>query len=726
MSTVNVALLYQTSQFETHLKDALRELGAAVVYEALTAKVDRDALEGSGANVVIVNLDPEVEAHLDEVYDLLDDQRYNVLFNDGTVSSGLSGWDQARWARHLAAKILNKPEATDPPRPANSTAPRSPAQRLAETIPDLASKPTLEIPRPDLPTLPATPSPFAGDTDLNAALDALLARADTPGTPSLRPVQADPGQVTMPEREAPTSHHVDLRAEMDAKSGAVTPSTKPVPPPPASVSDGFDFAAELDSLVGSIPDSTLGSEAAVPPPRPTAAFDNDFDLDVRHLERDVPAASSKPAAASAAKPSSDFASDIEALFGNRPNESSGGQAGSVRAELSEIEQIEVGEVAADFSADLSNEFDMSAFDAAAEPPMLEGDFPSIFDRLDDEVSTPVIESQTVGGITTNLSDWSLDAVDEESNDTPTPLPAASAAKREPEPRAAAESFGVKKVSTEDFLAGKDWSLSAVDEGGDAAPAPTPVQKVKADEYLAPEGGDASKFDFSSVMSLDLVPMEEAIAPEDFNKPEAVSVEHRLEGSSIGTPKGVVKRVIVLGASIGGPEAVREYLAAIPAKFPALFLLAQHMGAEFLELMSAQLAKVTPLTVRNPTHGERVGHGEVIVIPTDKRLVVDADGVVQLKALSETSPYSPSIDLVIHDIADNFGPAATAIVFSGMAHDAIEGSKYLAAKGGKIWVQDPDTCVISSMVDGAMEAGVVSFSAGPAQLAQQTLAVYGKA
>ena len=69
MSTVNVALLYQTSQFETHLKDALRELGAAVVYEALTAKVDRDALEGSGANVVIVNLDPEVEAHLDEVYD---------------------------------------------------------------------------------------------------------------------------------------------------------------------------------------------------------------------------------------------------------------------------------------------------------------------------------------------------------------------------------------------------------------------------------------------------------------------------------------------------------------------------------------------------------------------------------------------------------------------------------------------------------------------------------
>ena len=651
-----------------------------------------------------------------------------MLFNDGTVSSGLSGWDQARWARHLAAKILNKPEAADPPRPANATAPRSPAQRLAETIPDIGSKPTLEIPRPDLSVLPATPSPFAGDTDLNNALDALLARADTSGTASLRPVQADPGKVTTPEREAPTSHHVDLRAEMDAKSGAVAPSAKPVPPPPASVSDGFDFAAELDALVGSIPESALGSEPLAPPQRtaPMAAVDNDFDLDMRHLERDVPAASAKPAPAAAEMASNDFASDIEALFVNKPSAPSSASSSSFGGQTQGMADIDVGNIPSDFSADLPSEFDTSAFDAPAELPALEGDFPSIFDRLDDEVSAPVIETQTVGGAkpSPKLSDWSLDAIAEGGD---APAPAAPAAKPAPEPREAAESFGVKKVSTEDFLAGKDWSLSDVEEeDGTPAPAPAPVQKVKADEYLAPEGGDASKFDFSSVMSLDLVPMEEAIAPEDFNKPEPVSVEHRLEGPAIGTPKGVVKRVVVLGASIGGPEAVREYLAAIPAKFPALFLLAQHMGAEFLELMSAQLAKVTPLTVRNPTHGERVGHGEVIVVPTDKRLLVDADGVVQLKPLTETSPYSPSIDLVIHDIADNFGGNATAIVFSGMAHDAIEGSKYLAAKGGKVWVQDPDTCVISSMVDGAVEAGVVSFTAGPAQLAQQTIAAFGKA
>jgi two-component system chemotaxis response regulator CheB/chemosensory pili system protein ChpB (putative protein-glutamate methylesterase) len=54
----------------------------------------------------------------------------------------------------------------------------------------------------------------------------------------------------------------------------------------------------------------------------------------------------------------------------------------------------------------------------------------------------------------------------------------------------------------------------------------------------------------------------------------------------------------------------------------------------------------------------------------------------------------------------------------MAHDAVEGAIYMRERGGTIWVQDPATCVISSMVDGAQDAGVVSFVAAPAELAQE--------
>jgi two-component system chemotaxis response regulator CheB/chemosensory pili system protein ChpB (putative protein-glutamate methylesterase) len=188
----------------------------------------------------------------------------------------------------------------------------------------------------------------------------------------------------------------------------------------------------------------------------------------------------------------------------------------------------------------------------------------------------------------------------------------------------------------------------------------------------------------------------------------------------------VERVFVLGASIGGPEAVRDFLSALPVRFPVLFVLAQHMGEEFLELMAAQLAKAVKLTVRKPTHGERVAHGEVLIVPTTHRLQVDAEGVVTLAHLREKPQYSPSIDQVLHDAADQFGDKAGAIVFSGMAHDAIEGSQYLKSRGGTVWVQDPETCVVSSMVDGARAAGIVDFTGSPQQLAAKMIADYGKA
>jgi two-component system chemotaxis response regulator CheB/chemosensory pili system protein ChpB (putative protein-glutamate methylesterase) len=286
----------------------------------------------------------------------------------------------------------------------------------------------------------------------------------------------------------------------------------------------------------------------------------------------------------------------------------------------------------------------------------------------------------------------------------------------------------------------DWSLDDLgsESGGtdETSAAPFGVEKMSTSEYLAPEVGEGTAKQQATLpktdgeLSLELVPMEEAVAPEI--QMSAQSTELWMEGSRATekikpatTAAGAgVQKVFVLGASIGGPEAVRDFLGALPAGFPVLFILAQHMGEEFLELMSAQLRKSIAMTVRNPTHGERVGHGEVLIVPTTHRLQVDRDGVLTLAHLPEKPPYSPSIDLVLRDVADQFGADAGAIIFSGMAHDAVEGSKYLKEKGGVVWVQDPETCVISSMVDGAREAGVVSFTGSPAQLATKMIADFG--
>jgi len=61
------------------------------------------------------------------------------------------------------------------------------------------------------------------------------------------------------------------------------------------------------------------------------------------------------------------------------------------------------------------------------------------------------------------------------------------------------------------------------------------------------------------------------------------------------------------------------------------------------------------------------------------------------------------------------------VFSGMSTDAVEGSQYLADKGGRVYVQNPDTCVVSSMVDAVVDAGIVGFVGSPKELAEKLLA-----
>ena len=235
-----------------------------------------------------------------------------------------------------------------------------------------------------------------------------------------------------------------------------------------------------------------------------------------------------------------------------------------------------------------------------------------------------------------------------------------------------------------------------------------LEPVEVEEEV-PEFGDAGDNPFSAL---------------EFGMDDAAAASAPAAFDQISDITGDFSRVWVLGASIGGPDAVREFLAGIPRGTRNLFLLAQHMGADFLDLMVSQLAKATPLEVKMAASGGQAHAGQVLVVPLAERLLIGIDGEVRVVPLDEATPYSPSIDQVLFDVADRFGARAGAIIFSGMAHDAIEGAKYLAAKGGLVWAQDPATCVVSSMIDGAIEAGVVRYQGGPADLARKFVAEMG--
>ena len=204
---------------------------------------------------------------------------------------------------------------------------------------------------------------------------------------------------------------------------------------------------------------------------------------------------------------------------------------------------------------------------------------------------------------------------------------------------------------------------------------------------------------------------EATAPA-YNEQQAPTRDKSESGHRLA------RNVWVLGASLGGPEALKRFLRALPADIPAAFIVAQHLGANFVSLLAEQLDRVCKMNVMAPREGHLFQHRDVIVTPVGEHLLINPIGNVELEALMEESSYSPSIDLVMRDVADRFGKRAGAIVFSGMGDDGKLGCQYMLAKGGQVWVQTSESCVVSSMPDNVRKVCQPQFIGNPEQLAKQ--------
>jgi chemotaxis response regulator CheB len=178
-----------------------------------------------------------------------------------------------------------------------------------------------------------------------------------------------------------------------------------------------------------------------------------------------------------------------------------------------------------------------------------------------------------------------------------------------------------------------------------------------------------------------------------------------------------QRVWVLGASIGGPQAVKQFLNALPPHLPVAFVLVQHIGANFVGLLAEQLNRDARFEVCCATEGQVLCHSQVVVVPVDQRLVVNRQGELELHPTGR-STYSPSIDLAMQDIAERYGADAGAILFSGMGDDGVRGARESIKSGGVVWAQSADSCVISTMTDHVRHAGLVSVDGTPQELAER--------
>jgi two-component system chemotaxis response regulator CheB/chemosensory pili system protein ChpB (putative protein-glutamate methylesterase) len=177
----SVALLFDDAALAAHLRDALVAQGARIVYESDLRAFAPAELVGSSADVVVVDLDDPSDGDLDRLYDTVEGGHPRLVFNDADASRHLEGWDRARWARHLAAKLVGA-NPMDPPRPDDARA----IEPRVEAIAGVAAPAEESFDEPlveDLASMPLAEAPDDGEGSdplvLAAELEALLADSDT-------------------------------------------------------------------------------------------------------------------------------------------------------------------------------------------------------------------------------------------------------------------------------------------------------------------------------------------------------------------------------------------------------------------------------------------------------------------------------------------------------------------------------------------------------------------
>ena len=159
------------------------------------------------------------------------------------------------------------------------------------------------------------------------------------------------------------------------------------------------------------------------------------------------------------------------------------------------------------------------------------------------------------------------------------------------------------------------------------------------------------------------------------------------------------RVIGIGASAGGIEALTKVLSVLPAGLPHVLCVTQHVAAAVPSALPVILGRHCALPVSAAEHLAPLKAGHVYVAPPDRHVIV-VDGRIELTRGPKENGVRPAIDTMLRSIA-GCGPRGVAVVLSGALGDGSGGASLVLQAGGDVFVQDPEDALVSSMPERAL-------------------------
>ncbi|HFE36902.1 MAG TPA: chemotaxis response regulator protein-glutamate methylesterase [Gammaproteobacteria bacterium] len=188
--------------------------------------------------------------------------------------------------------------------------------------------------------------------------------------------------------------------------------------------------------------------------------------------------------------------------------------------------------------------------------------------------------------------------------------------------------------------------------------------------------------------------------------ERYTADAVLEKSSGKRHFSTTEKIIAIGASTGGTEAIKDVLVGLPADMPGI-VITQHIPAQFSAPFAARMNKSCAMQVCEASDGQQILPGHVYIAPGSHHLLVERSGARYVCKLSDGLPvnrHRPSVDVLFRSVAQNAGDNAIGVILTGMGNDGAAGMKEMQEVGAPTVAQDENSSVVWGMPGEAVKLG----------------------
>jgi two-component system chemotaxis response regulator CheB len=213
------------------------------------------------------------------------------------------------------------------------------------------------------------------------------------------------------------------------------------------------------------------------------------------------------------------------------------------------------------------------------------------------------------------------------------------------------------------------------------------------------------------------------APVQHSAAHAAHAQAAAAAPLFNNPLLSTEKLIIVGASTGGTEAIREVLVPLPPDAPAV-LIAQHMPPGFTKSFAQRLNGLCRITVKEAEHGERVLPGHAYIAPGHAHLLLARSGANYIAHLSDEPPvnrHRPSVDVLFRSAAQHAGKNAVGVILTGMGRDGAAGLLEMKKAGAYTLAQDEASCIVFGMPREAIALGAADEIASLPEMSRRVMA-----